>query len=536
MDSDHTSTTIFDQDEYSAQVGDYPEADDASWTSVTTTSTMPEAHPRYVPPHRRHARLDMGDQVVVEARDPSKPDNHGVLNRHFEKLLVYVHFALTRPIINALVKRFPAMHFASDDHRNHDHPVSHVVTQVGTRLMQRMFPSGASILDVYGNPKAAERFNASQSKSKNPKMMMALVNKFCSADFIREANKWGPVVDPDGARYMVGKISDLTTEEINPFTHLQFNHVLYYLKPMDILTLLHKKTNGKLVALGLIHRHRSSKGQLNEGEQEYEVRRGIVKQRNVHSNTCYFHPNVTPFWFRETKVWYEDENLGFDSGLTRGFAWECHKVDDDTWIVEIVPCDRRELDDSSAAMWELAFSSDADHELATLVGSPGPSEPITIIPTNDGRFVKLSVTCYPLFEHLRRQAAGRSRIGSEGKKLFDSLFATAKHLNAPGELFPGKEGMPCDPGLLVDHVLSAWVTDVSREKNLLNAIEGLRPLLASHAEAARGGMNLRKANFGSIVDAFRASVKFGIVANKVVRSSDVVGGVLHHLDEALDHD
>lgn len=297
--------------------------------------------------------------------------------------------------------------------------------------------------------------------------------------------------------------------------------------------MLHKSPGSR--AYALIHSHTRRKGVLYDGEIEYEVRRNVVKQKNVKTNTCYYHPNITPFWFRENKTWYEDESLGFDTRMTRGISWECHLVCEDLWIVEIVGCDRSKVDDSLNNLWQQMWDSSFNED-ENLREGEAPSEPVTVVPTMDGKFVQLHVTCLPLFDSLRRQAAGRSRIGSEGRKLFDSLLATAKHLNAPGELFPGKEGMPVDPGILVDHVLSAWITDIVREKELLSALEGLRPLLNKHGSLVKGGMNVNKLSFSSFVEILRGTVKTGIVVNRVVRSSDVIGSTLYHLDEALDHD
>jgi len=527
-----SASTVFDADDYQAETGTFADMNDNasdSDDSVTTQSDFPEAHPRYVPPHRRHVKLDMGDFVQVDSRDASKPDEQGVSNRHFEKLLVFVHFCLTRPVIKALISRFPAMHFACDDHRNHDHPISHVVTQVGVRLMQRMFPSGATILDVYGNPAAAESFNRSQSSARVPKFMMPLVNLFCGADFIREVNKWGPIIDGDDPRYMRGKVDDLGVKDLADFSHFQLTHTLYYLTPGQIARLLSFRAGAK--ALCLIHTHHHSHGKINDGEQEYWVRGGIVRQKNVATGTAYYHPNITPFWFREDKTWYPDNTKG-ETG--NGIAWECHLVCEDTWIVEIVAADRSRLDDGLEQSWKALFDfhDEADRN-GLLSGEPSP-EPVRILPSSDGKFVELRVTCIPLFESLRRQAAGKPRVGAEGRKLFDSLLGTAKHLNAPGELFPGKDGMPCEAQYLIDHVVSAWVTDVSRESDIMQAVELLKPAMFSHASRVRGGPKIGNFTLSNLFEAVRSGVSVAMAANRVLRASDPFGSALTHLDAALD--
>jgi hypothetical protein len=527
-----SASTVFDADDYQAETGTFADMEGSTTSdldSVTTQSDFPEAHPRYVPPHRRHVKLDMGDFVQVDARNPLKPDLPGVANRHFEKLLHFVHFCLTASNIKSLISRFPAVHFACDDHRNHDHPIAHVVTAVGTRFLQRMFPAGATILDVYGNPAGSKSFNASQSKAKTPKFMMPLVNLFCGADFIREVNKWGPIIEDDQPQYIKGKIDELGAKDLADFSHFQLIHTLYYLSVGQVAKMLSYRPGAK--ALCLIHSHSNSNGKLNEGEQEYWVRGGVVKQKNVKTNTCYYHPNITPFWFREDKTWYPDNTKG-ETG--NGIAWECHLVCEDTWIVEIVAADRSRLDDGAEATWKALFDfhDNADNN-DLLSGEPQP-DPVRILPSADGKFVELRVTCIPLFESLRRQAAGKPRVGAEGRKLFDSLLGTAKHLNAPGELFPGKDGMPCEAQYLIDHVVSAWVTDVSRESDIMSAAELLRPAMFSHASKVKGGPKLANFTLSNLFDSVRAGVSVALTANRVLRNADPIGSALTHLDLALE--
>jgi hypothetical protein len=521
--------SIFDADDYQRENGIFsedmaPSDDGASWTSVTTTSSMAEAHPRYMPPHKRHAHVEMGEFVTMQSRDTNKPDDQGVSNRHFEKLLFFVHFTLTKVNISALIKRFPSLHFVTDDHRNHDHPVAHVVTQVGTRMLQRMITAGSRVLDVFGNPKSAAAFNRSQSRAKNPKTMETLVNIFCGADFIREINKWGPQVIDGVGQWLRGSLEDLTSVELKEFSVFQMIHTLYYLKPQQISRILHLSPGSKVLAL--IHRHDKSHGWINEGEQEYWVRGGIVKQRNVLTNTTYFHPNITPFWFREDKTYYPPcENLGF--------SWECHFVCEDTWIVEIVAADKSRQVDGTVEEWKRMFELDEEIELEHLKTRSGKAEPVVILPSDDGKFVELDVQSIPLFNVLRRQAAGKSRVGADGRRLYDSLLATSKHLVAPGALFPGLEPIICPDHLLVDHVISAFVTDVARERDIMAAVGLLSPVLVSHASSIRGGPRLSRFTVSSVVEIVRAGVKSGLVLNRVVRATDVVGSALTHLDDAL---
>jgi len=277
--------------------------------------------------------------------------------------------------------------------------------------------------------------------------------------------------------------------------------------------------------LALIHRHEGNHGFLNDGEQEFWVRGGIVRQRNVSTNTSYYHPNITPFWFREDKTWYND--AGF------GIAWECHLVCEDTWIVEAVFADRSKLVDGSEDEWKKMFE-EADALYNDDVVRPSRVQPVTVLPTTSGKFVELEVSCPELFDALRLQAVGKSRVGSEGRKLYDSLLASAKHLVKPGALFPGADGLACQERLIMDHVLSAFVTDVARETDQLKACALLFPHMASHAKAVRGTAGGGKFSVVGAMDVLRSSVKVGLAVNKVVRASDPIGSALTHLDVALE--
>jgi len=362
-----------------------------------------------------------------------------------------------------------------------------------------------------------------------PKFMMPLVNLFCGADFIREVNKWGPIIKDDEPRYLYGKLDNLGAKDFDGFNRFQLIHTLYYLGVGQVARMLSFTKGAK--ALCLVHTHHHSHGKINDGEQEYWVRGGVVKQKNVATNTCYYHPNITPFWFREDKTWYPDNTKG-ETG--NGIAWECHFVCEDTWIIEIVAADKAAVDDGLEQTWKELFDfHDKSDSNDLLKGEPAP-EPVRILPSSDGKFVELRVTCIPLFESLRRQVVGKPRVGPEGKRLFDSLLGTAKHLNAPGELFPGKDGMACEAQYLIDHVVSAWITDVSRESDIMQAVELLRPVLSSHAVVVRGGPKISQFTLGTLFEAVRAGVGLAMAANRVMRASDPIGSALTHLDGALE--
>jgi hypothetical protein len=286
--------------------------------------------------------------------------------------------------------------------------------------------------------------------------------------------------------------------------------------------------------LALIHTHENKHGFINGGDQEYWVSSGIVRQRNVKSKSTYYHPNITPFWLTEKKVYWDDHAT---NGVVKGIKWDAHFVCDDTWIIEIVQCfrdEKRELCDEE--IWERDFLASFSSE-ETPVVAEARVQPLTVLPTPDGKFVELVVANDELFNVLRRQAAGKKRDGKEGTKLFEELLASAKHLAAPGSLFPDKEPMHCPDHLIMDHVVSAFMTDVSREINVMESVSTLRPVLATHARSlVSGGGRLPSFKKMTTADLFalaRRSVKVGIAVNDAIRSKGAVGSALRSLDEAI---
>jgi hypothetical protein len=501
-------------------------------TSVTSTSRTPD---RYLPPHKRGVREEMGDYFQV---DMGTPDAQGVENARFKKLMIFLNYALTKAMVLALSARFPGCFFVSSDHHNHDHPIAHAVTHVGTRFMQRMIRAGSKVLDVYGNPFASRAFNKSQEKASNPKHCTALVNKSCPGDFIRAINKWGPWVDFEngGLMYHVGNIREQAREWLREFNVFQMVHTLYYVSPAEISHLLSARRDSKILAL--IHSHTQAHGFLNDGEQEYWVKGGIVKQRNVRTNSAYYHKDITPFWFREQKSFnVNDLPAGSNDGFGVSFTWELHFVCQDTWIVEIVPFFPDEID-VEAVDYRMLFEAAEEEERlsrkAHHVQSHNVVEPVRVLPTSDGKFLSLDVVNMELFSALRRKAAGRDRRGKRGQELMRDLLSSAKHLIQPGALFPGQDGLDCPDHLLFDHVVSAFVTDVCHETDVMKAVSFLHPVLEEHAKALHQGANFSKFTTFSLLSTVRAAVRGGIAANRIARSRDVVGSALEHIDSALD--
>jgi len=533
MATDYTNSTyqetIFDADDYEAE----STGGSSTRTTQTKESKYDDAFKRYVPPHRRGVNLEMGDHVQVAGL--REEDKQGVDNHAFQKLIVYVSFALVHEMVAQLAKAFPGMFFVSKCHDNHDHPFSHVVTQVGTRLLQRMFVPGSRILDVYGSPLACQKFNHSQKAARNPKTMFANVIQTGGTNFIREVNKWGPIFGgEDGINFTRGPVARLTDGFLKRFDCFQLIHTLYYVTNEQLVHLLHSPIDAALPglsirkkALALIHVHTAQKGSINNGEQTYEVRNGIVKQKNVSTNSSYLHPNITPFWMAEKKEWYNEDGIGF--------VWELHTVCKDTWIVEIVAATRQEIDDTVFEDdWEAMFDEGLfDHSETTKPFSRRAEQHVSMLPTVNGKFIELDLNNDDLVTALRRFAAGKPRAGVQGHELMKELIGHARNLVHPSSLFPDKTPLACRDGTMVDHCVSAFLSDLERETSLLDCMDNMQGLFYKHSKAVTGKRPAATAGGADWLGNLRLLAKVGTVGIKAARSKDPVGSALSHVEGFL---
>jgi hypothetical protein len=516
---------------------------------------------KYVPPHLRGHNMEGGDQFVnFRDRAPSRgpdPDRvEGADNDKYQRLKQNIPFAIGFDLIRKVLRpQFPGVFFHCNGNVNHDHPISHVVTMLGTRFLQRKIHPGARVMDVYGNPYACERFNRSQAPCAQPKLSTALVHNYGPNDFIREVNKWGPVQGEGGPRYIEKTISQaLRDGDCDEFDTFQFIHTLYYTNFSLVKRLLQTKSAAgkKKRALALVHRHVGQSGSINNGEQTFETKEhpafeaGLLKQKNVKTNSVYVHPNLTPVLFKEVKEWFpsqhaplemRDKGAVGDDGV--GLAWECHMVNEDTWIIEFVLCDNRHYtadEPSFAEMWDDDKTLEEDY-LSTPTESSDVSartweNRLEWLPAigQDRDFTHLELVSKPLFEKLRLSAAGRPR---SDKKVFADLMKEAKHLTAPSALFGDKDGMRCPPERIVDHVTAAILVDYEKEDKLLQGMIALKPLLRKHAEDLKFGSTYRDLSFGNLIDVIRSSLAVARTVNTVVKHRDPIDAGIGAMDNWL---
>lgn len=292
----------------------------------------------------------------------------------------------------------------------------------------------------------------------------------------------------------------------------------------DIMHLVHSSPGSKILAL--IHTHTKTHGFLNGGEQEYWVKGGIVKQRNVKTNTVYYHPNITPGFFSETKTSYAPMS-------SKGFTWECHFVCEDTWIIEIAACDKAQKLNVGPDYKKLFEAAEENEKGVVFNHFRTPVETPDVIPTKDGKFIKLECENLDLLEQLKLVAAGRDRTGKEGQKLMVELIQTAKHLVRPGSLFPEAARMAMESGRLGDYCVKAFIADVPHETGLFAAMQLLEPILVAHTISKKGKIPAVMSPLG-MMQTFRTVVTGAKMVNQVVRDKDKVGRALTNLEDALD--
>lgn len=385
--------------------------------------------------------------------------------------------------------------------------------------------------------------------------MKALVNRCGPEDFIREVNKWGPFFDDDAGeeRYHRGALkSIINSGEIREYNVLQFVHTLYYVDFAELTSALHAPCDkGKRVAYALIHRHSLEKGSINDGEQEYQKRfvagKWLVKQVNQATKSAYVHPCLDQLLFSQRKVWLPEEKMvrGHDGRMVDhvpkdkhlGVAWELHKINDETWVVELVPYVDQVLDGVTdyAAMW------DDDEALETVddyMSTPQSSESeglIThksasvVIPSSDGKFIELDIPCRELFDHLRLRCLGRTR----DSKLLEELISTANHLVNPSALFGDKPGMRCPPDKVYDVAVAAFTVDILKESNISDCIAGLRPVLLRHARNRKLGPKYKDFSTRDLMEVLRNSLSTMQVLNRTIRHKDPVDAGLDSLQQLL---
>jgi len=273
----------------------------------------------------------------------------------------------------------------------------------------------------------------------------------------------------------------------------------------------------------------------------------LLKQRNVKTNSVYVHPNLSPVLFKEVKEWFPSSSFPLemrdraavgDDGV--GLSWECHMVNEDTWIIEMVLCDNRHYQTevpSYADMWDEDSLMQEEDYLSTPVTSTDMvvktwENRLEWLPCigKDREYARLDLVSKPLFERLRLSVAGRPR---DDKKIFADLMKEAKHLTSPSALFGDKDGMRCPPEKVVDHVTAAILVDYEREGKLMDGMIALKPLLRRHAEGLKFGSSYRDLSFNDLLSVLRSGLAIARSVNTVVKHRDPIDAGIGAMDNWL---
>jgi len=332
---------------------------------------------------------------------------------------------------------------------------------------------------------------------------------------------------------------------------LQLVHTLYYVDMQDLTDALHAPcSNGKRVAYALIHNHAGPKGSINDGEQTYEKKfvggQWLVRQVNSATRSAYVHPCLNQLLFRQRKVWLPKDQFvkrgdGFQNhqpvDKTKGIAWELHKINDETWVVELVPYIDQHLEGviDYAQMWEDDEALSVDDYMTTPTSSSVEAPDTAadahqvIIPTQDGKFVELEIPCKELFAKLRMRCSGKVRDA----KLLEELISTANHLCDPSAMFGDKTGIRCPPDKIYDVAVAAFMADIMKENRFQESLSGLRPVLVKHARKRKMGPNYKDFSTGDLMDILRNGLSVGAAINKTLRNRDPVGEGIEHAQRLL---
>nr|QLC27600.1 putative methyltransferase [Erysiphe necator associated abispo virus 1] len=438
-----------------------------------------------------------------------------------------VPFALTDRELKYMQKNFPNTFFAVTKDQNHDHPIAHLETMIGTRHMIDTIRDGARILDVFGNPGARDSFMG--RRDLRGRTMETLVSLSSEKDYLRRNTKWGNAIDANGnVRYHEMRLEDALAEEnrewIQGFDVFMFIHTAYYVDMARMVDLLSR--NPRSIAKLLIHRHKHEQGRLFDGEVEYTSRRGFIVQRNVKTGERYTHQTLEWLFTSATKVWRSERGA---------ITWTFKRVTDETWMVDMAWCpnDLDERFHSYANQQGQRVAAHRMNEESMLDTSPIelPQLPsgeiitfggiVCVRPTGFARSLRLTNMDY--YNYLCSAMVGKGRDENDLK----DLFALARRENSLTSQFPGAKRFEVPVEDVADHVTAAFLAGVPREIELHSMLHQAQAMLSKHSKLAKGEV----ANFTTTGTTFKAGLRVAKELNEVRRSKDTLTALLEAVDK-----
>jgi hypothetical protein len=352
----------------------------------------------------------------------------------------------------------------------------------------RLVPAGHTIVDLYSSMKLVDQLNAQQARSNNPKVMIGWNSIMTEKDELR-ALGWGPLTYPDGrlrriesppgTRVLdafpmdgIGGLVNMPELDTSMLTWY-CGHTLYYLSDEEIVSLL-SLPKSRIVAT--IHRHPNVSGEMFAGECTYAKKDSMVEQVNKLTGERYVHRDLSFLWDSTTKV---------QRVANGAYTWTFHMVSQDTWNIVITACshtrdERYPARARAVGPWQAA----AEMNEHSVQPTPFPHPALAAMPAATCKMVggipliafkgadlpPVKLTCPALFDFLCVSVAGKPR---DTERLRD-MFALARSHIANGSEFPGKRNFVVEPSQIADHVMLAFVSGLTREIEVMRALEGYR--------------------------------------------------------------
>jgi len=311
----------------------------------------------------------------------------------------------------------------------HDHPLSHVVTEISEDLVVRKF-GNEPFVSVYGNQSRHRRMGHVGA--------VTVSNRHVPHDWFRNRGQEESVTDI--AEFLQGR------------NHLKYRlfldtHGAYYSSLEDIARWLGGNPEAEYHAI--VHRHGQSHGRLNKGELEYSVDdSGMVIQINPSTGFKYTHKTMEP-------LFHADSCRVFGGKV--GLTWDINRLAGDTYHIKFVLCDPRgcaKLTDP----WELIKSKRevtirGDVTVYRILGMEW-----YVYSSSGGNVVLHDVD---LFDRLRRAVAGKARTIRDRTE----LMALCRRLSNKNDIISVHQGFfhNIDPDLFTDYVSAAFYCDVDHE-------------------------------------------------------------------------
>jgi len=329
-------------------------------------------------------------------------------------------------------EQFPGYTFVWDGTvEHHDHPVAHLCTELNEiNMVEDLVRNDKMWIDLFGNG------------ARDRKYKRKCINMYTMAtpkDYLRHQNP-GPtdvrfdmekLCDPNHA---YGRIDDITC-----------THGLYYLTMADVGRIVNTSSRRRMKAT--VHRHSSTHGFLNHGEQEYWVsEQGTVTQVNVKTGEKYTHPSM--------EALFHQGSAKTESG---GVAWTIKAGGGDTFEITFVGCPNEICE----TLLPLKFLKPETREVMTYSG-------VTVktflhwtwiqASTHDGEVQLYDVE---LYEQLRRYVAGKQRT----PKLKSEVMNHARRLCNPKDIIALHGGGAADvqAASMHQYVEAAFYVDARAE-------------------------------------------------------------------------